>query len=120
MIASGSVASAATFEGPNDGLVQVRTHLDAASAALAAGDIATARAEYDEFDEGWDRVEDGVINQSRASYRAIEDAMTAVVVALAPEPLDPAVAAAALDALAQQVDRFLAGDLSGAALASAA
>jgi hypothetical protein len=43
------------------------------SDATAAGDWATARSGWDEFDKVWDEVEDGFRAISRESYRAIED-----------------------------------------------
>ena len=109
------VGLASAYASPAEDLAQVRLHVDAASAALANGDAATARAEFTAFDDGWFDVEDGVKAQSRSSYRAIEAAMDAVVATLAADPLDAGAASSALAALANECDKFIAGDTAPAA-----
>lgn len=106
LLASGGVVSAQTS--PAEDLAQLRLHLDAAAAALANGDAATAAAEFAAFDSGWFDIEDGVRAQSRGSYRAIETAMNDVVAALATQ--DTATTSAAFDALWRECDKFITGD----------
>ncbi|HLI27232.1 MAG TPA: hypothetical protein VKZ60_09185, partial [Chloroflexota bacterium] len=91
----------------------------ASQAALAAGDVAAARAAYAEFDRGWDDIEDGVRARSRQAYRDIEAAMRAVDRALRAEPVDSAEATAQLATLITRVDQFRAS-LGGASAAPAA
>ncbi|MBX5493504.1 MAG: FTR1 family protein [Chloroflexi bacterium] len=101
------------------GLQTLGDRARASQAALAAGDIAGARAAYAEFDRGWDDIEDGVRARSRQAYRDIEAAMRAVDRALRAEPVDGAAASAQLDTLLARVEQFRAS-LGGASTAPAA
>ena len=89
---------------PAEQLSALATHVDGALAQLDAGDLAGAQAEYQAFDDGWFDIEDGIREQSRESYRAIENAMRDAKVAL---QTDPAAARAALQALREQCDAFI-------------
>jgi hypothetical protein len=51
-------------------------------AAVEAGDFAKAQTEFDEFDESWEKVEDGIKDKSPDGYTAIEESMDAVRAAL--------------------------------------
>ena len=70
------------------GLQALSTHLEGAIDALNKGDFRTAKREYQGFDQGWDKIEDGVKAKSRDSYRGIEQAMDDVKAALL-EPENP-------------------------------
>src|SRR5579875_1124298 len=91
-----------------NGLQTLVGHVDAASAALARGDIADARAAYTQFDNGWFDIEDGVRERSRDSYRAIERAMDDVQFGLRPDQPDVAAVQGSLGVLRQQVTAFIA------------
>lgn len=96
-------------ESPAEQLAALAKHIDAALTRLDAGDVAGARTEYQAFDDGWFEVEDGIREQSRASYRAIEGAMSDAKSALRAEPVDAAKARAALVRLREQCDAFIGG-----------
>jgi high-affinity iron transporter len=101
---------------PHKDLYDLNSHIEEAMIAIAASDVAKARAEYTHFDEGWLKIEDGVREYSKQSYRAIEGAMSDVKVALKQEPIDPAAATSALEALVAADDAFI--DTAGAAITS--
>lgn len=106
-IGAAGVALAQTS--PADQLSQLAQYLDAAQAALAAGDVAGARAAYTAFDDGWFDIEDGIRAQSQTRYRAIEDAMAQAKFALRAEPGDVDRALAALQEVRAQTDAFTRG-----------
>ena len=86
------------------------THLDLAIGALNRGDLRTARREYQGFDQGWDKIEDGIKARSRDSYRSIERAMDDVKVALLQaENPDSASALGALRKLDETIKTALPG-----------
>ncbi len=97
------------------GLQALVAHADAASAALARGDVAAARAAYAQFDSGWFDIEDGVRERSRDAYRAIERAMDDVQFGLRPDQPEVPAVQADLAALRQQVMAFVATLGGGAA-----
>ena len=72
-----SIAAAAEG-GPDRRLQDLRKQVDQAIDAVKAGDMQLARKRYREFDEGWERIEDGVRAKSRDSYRKIEQSMANV------------------------------------------
>lgn len=75
---------------------------------LAQGDIAGARAAYNQFDTGWEAIEDGVRDRSRDAYQRIEDAMNDVYTALNANPVDAARATTLLGELQSRVSAFVA------------
>ena len=93
---------------PADQLSALGRRVDAAAQALQTGNLAQAKHEFEEFDEGWEKIEDGIRDKSRDAYRAIEDAMDEVEAALV-KPATPDVAAttAALRKLRETIDRSL-------------
>jgi hypothetical protein len=85
-------------------------YLAEALEALEAGDVAKAQHEYEEFDDDWERVEDGVRAKSRDAYRDIELAMSDVKsLLLRQDAPDAARAADALKTLAETIDASLPG-----------
>src|SRR5207248_7476668 len=74
--------SPAASAAPADQLADLGRHATQALGALQAGDLARAQREYEEFDEGWDRIEDEIKARSPESYRKIEEAMDEVKAAL--------------------------------------
>lgn len=100
---------------PADQLAVLATHLDAATAALTSGDVDTGQSEFQAFEDGWFDIEDGVKEQSRPSYLALEDSMRRVHIALASDPLDSDNALATMAALRFLCDSFIYGEaaLSG-------
>lgn len=101
---------------PHKDLYDLNSHIEEAMIAIAAGDVAIARAEYAHFDDGWFEIEDGVRDLSRQSYRDIENAMGDAKFALKQEPIDPARATTALETLVAANDAFI--DTAGAAITS--
>jgi high-affinity iron transporter len=78
-----------------------------AQEALAAGDVATARQEYQAFEDGWPSIEDGVRAADRNQYRAIEAAMREVRRSLLAESVDAGAAGAALARLHETNSAFI-------------
>jgi hypothetical protein len=98
--ATGSVA---------DRMKAVAAEIDSALSAVAAGDLAKANQAYEEYDEGWESVEDDVKAKSATAYKSIEDAMDEVDAALtkAAKP-DATKAREALTKLKQTIESNLA------------
>ena len=90
------------------GLASLVAQADAASMALARGDVAEARAAFTRFDDGWFDIEDGVRERSRIAYRDIERAMDDVRFGLRPEQPDVRAVQGNLAELRQQVMAFVA------------
>ncbi len=99
-----ALAHAAT---PAEELAELLKNVDAASARLDAGDIAGAREAYQQFDDGWFDIEDGIRAQSRSAYRSIEDAMGDAKDALRREPVDRERTASALTRLRAECMAFI-------------
>ena len=74
--------------------------IDAAIAAAQAGDLAKAKDEFEEYDEAWEKIEDGIKDASADAYKAIEDDMDEVEIALVkPAQPDKAASLSALQKL---------------------
>ncbi len=99
---------------PHTDLYTLNSYVEQAIAAIQTGDVEKARAEYAEFDHGWFEIEDGIREHSTQSYRDIENAMGDARFALKQQPVDPAEAQAALQALAAANDAFI--DTPGATI----
>src|SRR5215210_7343938 len=104
-----ALSSTTAAASPEDDLRNLDSYVDQAYAAVLAGDLAQARAAYAAYDRGWVEIEDGVKARSRPAYRAIEDAMSDVKIALATEPVDTQKAAAAILELDRRGHQFIAG-----------
>lgn len=104
-----ALPTAAGAQTPADQLAALAARVDGAIARLEAGDVAGARAEYAAFEDGWFEIEDGIRAQSRASYRALEGAISDATQALTAEPIQADLARAALVRLRQQSDAFIGG-----------
>ncbi len=110
--------AAAPLRDPKADMRALDAKLMTVQTALAAGDLALARTTYAAFEDQWFVVEEGVSSTSKASYRAIENAMGDLKYALKQEPLNAAKTAAALEALHAANLAFL-GDAAPAAPAVA-
>ncbi len=75
-------AASPSATSPSQQLEAAAQEVDKAIAAAQAGDLAKAKHEFEEFDEDWDKIEDGIKAKSPDAYKAIEDAMDEVEVAL--------------------------------------
>src|SRR5262249_28331783 len=85
-------------------LAQATLNLDAALAALDAGDVATARLRYGAYDDAWDELEDRIRDAHPDTYEAIERAMDQVEDALLRvDSPSPAAVTEALRALRQAI-----------------
>src|SRR5579884_2710225 len=80
-----SVALAAT---PAENLENLAGHLDVAMSKLQNGDVAGSQPDYQAFAQGWPSIEDGIRQQNRDQYRAIESHMRDVSAAYAAQPPD--------------------------------
>lgn len=89
----------ARAQSPADDLASLARHVDAAIARLDAGDLDGARSEYAAFDNGWGPIEDGIHDESKASYAQIESAMGDAEFALNAAPFNSANARQALERL---------------------
>lgn len=96
---------ASTAGSPAQQLDAAVPEVDKAIAAAEAGDLETARHEYDEFHEKWETFEDDLKAQSQEAYTAIEDKIHAVEAELvtAAEPVKESVVSA-LQELRQVID----------------
>lgn len=90
-----------------EGLRAANKHIELAVTQIEAGDIAGAQASLAEFHEGWEAVEDGVREQSRDAYVAIEEAYDEARDALAAG--DAAAAEEALEELEHANEAFVEG-----------
>jgi high-affinity iron transporter len=97
---------------PQQDMASANALVQRALAAARAKDLATAKTAYDQYENTWFDIEDGVRAASRDAYVAIERAMTAVSNALAATPADAAQVVTALTALDQQQQRFIGGQPS--------
>ncbi len=70
-------------------------------AAVKAGNFTTAKADFDQFEASWSKVEDGVKAKSRSGYDNIEAGMDGVKRALKESKSEAAIAA--LDSLNQSI-----------------
>jgi high-affinity iron transporter len=109
-------AGSAAAANPQDDVRSANAQVQHALSAARQGDTATARQAYADYENTWFEIEDGVRGASRDSYVGIEKAMNGVTAALAPAQADPNQVAAALTALDQQQQAFIAsaGANSGA------
>lgn len=92
---------------PQDDVKAASALIDRARAAAQNGDLATAKARYQEYENTWLDIEDGVRATSRDSYRAIESAMRGVTAAFAKIPADQKAVINALSALDEKQDAFI-------------
>ena len=97
---------------PQQDVQRLDHEVDEAQQALTAGNLATARQAYQEFEDGWPSIEDGVRAVDRDQYRAIEAAMRDVRRSLLADPSDSTAAAAALARLHESNTRFIQTDAS--------
>ncbi len=89
-------------------LQDIQEHVELAMDALKTGDVQVAKKHYHEFDEGWERIEDGVRVKSRDSYRKIEQAMGKVKARLVkPDKPNSKAALSALEQLKAVIDASL-------------
>ena len=73
-------------------------------------DLAGAEAAYQQFHDRWFEIEDGIRQQSKGAYRAIEERMGDVAIAFKQRPQNGAQVLAALQALHEANQRFIRGD----------
>ena len=94
-------------DSPAEQLARLAARLDEVEARLNGGDASGAQAAYKAFDDGWFDIEDGIREQSRSSYRAIEAAMGEVKATLTVQPFDAARSRTALAALKSECNTFI-------------
>ena len=110
LCAAASILWAGTPSAPATQLQDLGKYVVSAVEALKAGNVQAAKQYYQEFDKGWDRIEDGVRGKSRDIYRKIEGAMSNVKLKLVkPTKPDQAAALTALKELGATIDAALPG-----------
>ncbi|NJO41054.1 MAG: DUF4363 domain-containing protein [Cyanobacteria bacterium CRU_2_1] len=88
-----SVAPASPSTSTQDGYPQLLSVVSKTQAAVEANDFAKAQQEFDQFEEVWSQVEDGIQEKSSETYDAIEQDMEQVTAALRASQSDQAIAA---------------------------
>jgi high-affinity iron transporter len=106
MLACAGYANAA---GPQENVRDANQVVQRSLAAARAGDVAAARAAYNQYENTWSEIEDGVRATSRDAYRAIERAMDGVSTALEAQPVDAERLIASLSALDREQQAFISG-----------
>ena len=95
---------------PATQLQELSKNVASAMEALQSGDVPTARQRFRDFDQGWDRIEDGVRAKSRDAYQKVERAMGGVKTKLVkPAKPDDAAALKALQELKATIDAVIPG-----------
>lgn len=94
---------------PADDLTAANQMVLKAAELLRQGDLAGAKASYEQFRQRWLDIEDGIKGRSLTAYRTIEDQMAEVQFALLQNPPDTARVAGALNRLDQANQRFVQG-----------
>ena len=88
-------------------LTKMTDYLKESTDAVQAGEFEKAKGSFKEFDENWEKVEDGIKDQSKDAYKAIEDGMDEVENTLIkPDSPDKDKAIAALNSLSQTVNQY--------------
>ena len=110
-VAVGSLipARGVTAAGPQEDLKDANAIVQTALKAARAGDLATAKREYERYENAWFTIEDGIRERSRDAYRTIERYMADVSTALAATPMDGAKVTAALTSLDREQRLFIEG-----------
>jgi high-affinity iron transporter len=110
LVAAFAVATgAALAASPQDDLKDANAGVQRALTAARGQNLGAARQAYDQYENTWFDIEDGVRASSRDAYVAIERAMTAVASAFAATPPDAARVADALVALDREQQAFITG-----------
>ncbi len=102
-------ASFALADASQDNLKQINVHIDKALAAVKGNDVATARTEFEAFDDAWFNIEDSIRAKSKDFYVAIEDRMHYVEDALSYKPVVPKDLQTALENLNTVNQAFING-----------
>jgi hypothetical protein len=98
-------ASPTTATAGKDNLTEMKGYVTEAVTAVKANNFAKAKQEYKEYDEKWEKVEEGVRTKSQDAYIKIEKDMDQVTNTLVkPAKPDKAKATAALNALSKTLD----------------
>ncbi len=105
MVAWAGVAMAASEQDVADANAAVQRAL----AAAQTGDLATAKQQYDAYENTWFDIEDGVRTKSRDSYRGIEKYMADVSHALSATPPNRDQVVTALSDLDREQKAFVNG-----------
>ncbi len=104
-----SPARSAAAAGPQDEMKDANAAIQLALKAARAGDMPTAKREYDRYENTWYTIEDGIREQSRDAYRTIEKFMSDVSTAFAATPVDAPKVTAALATLDREQQLFIEG-----------
>ena len=101
-------AWAGAADAPATQLQELSKFVASAIASLQSGDVPAAKRRFQDFDQGWDRIEDGVRAKSRDVYQKVERAMGKVKTTLVkPNKPDNAAALTALKELKATIDAAL-------------
>lgn len=108
VVLTGGAATAAAAR-PGDQLAAANQFVEHALRLARQGDLPGAKAAYEQFNQRWLEIEDGIKGQSQAAYRAIEEEMGNARFALVQTPPDAEKVVAALTALSAANERFTQG-----------
>jgi high-affinity iron transporter len=106
MLACAGLAYAA---GPQEDVRDANQVVQRSIAAAQRGDLSAARGAYNQYDNTWSAIEEGVRASSRDAYRAIERAMDEVATAFDAQPVDAERVIASLSALDREQQSFITG-----------
>ena len=114
LLAPFSRPSFASGASPAEQLSKLARHLDAALSRLESSDLHGAQTAYKRFEDGWEKIEDGIREKSKTHYRAIEDAMGEASYLLNAEPFDSGKAKSAIKKLRERANSFIKGETAPA------
>ena len=106
MLASAGLTYAA---GPQEDVHDANQVIQRSIAAARQGDLSGARGAYNQYENTWSEIEDGVKGSSRDAYQAMEKAMAGVAIAFDAQSLDAERVVASLSALDREQQSFIAG-----------
>jgi high-affinity iron transporter len=108
-VVGSGLADAAT---PQQDVTTANAVIQRSLTAARANDLSAAKAAYDQYENSWFDIEDGVRASSRDSYVAMEKAMTDISNAFAATPPVASQVVSALTALDREQQAFLSGQAS--------
>lgn len=105
---SGSPAMEMAAMDPKAGFTGMQEVITKTTSAVTAGDVVQAKAEFEQFETYWSKVEDGVKAKAPQTYKTIEEGMDNVEIALKTKPADQTKTLASLTALNKTLESYAA------------
>jgi len=113
LVSLGVVLQPAYASGPQDDLALLNKLAEQALTLARSGDLSGARQAYNQFDSGWEDIEDGIRDASRRAYGDIEERMRAVQAAFVKQPPVQTDVVNALEQLVAVNQRFITEGAQG-------